>query len=147
MSIDKTPTFLLSFIGLVEVNPQSLVKVTLSSLSKKTSQKEQNYFAGVSMYRVNMESSLWTVQMEPKYLKCKGPLVDDVRASLNPKADYQLSAGSTYKSGKSCPQSSQDDLLSERSFFVDSFKRNGSLFIQMQHNCSKLKDNKYFDKG
>lgn len=143
MDIDLSPYFL-SFIGLVEVHPLSLVKVSLSSSSKI----ERNYFAGISMYRVDTELlPCWTMQTESKYMKCKDSIVGEVKASLKPKADYQLSAISTYKPKKSCPQSSQDDLVTERSFLIDSFKRKGSVFIQMQTNCSKLKDNKDFDKG
>ena len=93
------------------------------------------------MYRVDTELlPCWTMQTESKYMKCKDSIVGEVKASLKPKADYQLSAISTYKPKKSCPQSSQDDLVTERSFLIDSFKRKGSVFIQMQTNCSKLKE-------
>lgn len=140
-----SPPKFLPFVGQVGVDCQDLVSTSFSSLIKgKPSKIEQYYFENVVFYELKKSSS---VQSEPKYLKCKKNIVNSVLSTMNSKADYQLSAGSTYRKSEICPPSSSADVEFEYLRFLDNFKRKDSPFIQLQHNCSHLKESAKFDRG
>jgi hypothetical protein len=140
-----SPPKFLPFVGQVEVECQDLVSTSFSSLIKgKPSKIEQNYFNKVVFHKLKKSSS---VQSKPTYLKCKKSTVNSVLSTMNSKADYLLSAGSIYRKTEICPPSSSSDVEFEYLSFLDNFKRRDSSFIQLQHNCSHLKENAKFDKG
>jgi hypothetical protein len=139
------PPEFLPFVGQVGVKCEDLVSASFSSfVNGKPSKIEQYYFQKVVFYELKNASS---VQSEPKYLKCNENIVNSVLSTMNSKADYQLSAGSTYRKSEICPPSSSADVEIGYLRFLENFKRRDSPFIQLQHNCSHLKENAKFDRG
>jgi len=115
-----SPPEFLPFVGQVGVKCEDLVSASFSSfVNGKPSKIEQYYFQKVVLYELKNSSS---VQSEPKYLKCNKNIVNSVLSTMNSKADYQLSAGSTYRKSEICPPSSSADVEIGYLRFLENFK-------------------------